>query len=196
MSTSRRSRSARPQGHRSPATTEGLLFPLDAVYEQAGVEPPVARRIPADRVPLPYRRLLDHTSDMTLTLERHIGARVALRILSARRSGPWYYRRVLLVHGGSGRPVEMGAIRLRLGEFSARIRAQILQAQAPLGRLLRDGGVDFESRPRAFMALTPNAEMMGVFWMAEPQTLYGRRTEVMLGGAKIGDIVEIVPLAS
>ena len=55
--------------------------------------------------------------------------------------------------------------------------------------------VDFTSMPREFFAVVPNAEMMGVFWMREEKTLYGRRTEVMLDGRAIGDIVEILPLA-
>ena len=46
----------------------------------------------------------------------------------------------------------------------------------------------------AFLAVTPNSEMMGVFWMAEPRTLYGRRTEIIHEGSKIGDIVEVLPL--
>ena len=46
----------------------------------------------------------------------------------------------------------------------------------------------------AFLAITPNPEMMGVFWMREPKTLYGRRTEIVRDGAKIGDIVEVLPL--
>ena len=45
-----------------------------------------------------------------------------------------------------------------------------------------------------FLQVTPNAEMMGVFWMREPKTLYGRRTEMMQDGEKIGDIVEVLPL--
>ena len=36
--------------------------------------------------------------------------------------------------------------------------------------------------------------MMGVFWMREPVTLYGRQTEMSVAGRKIGDIVEILPL--
>ena len=35
---------------------------------------------------------------------------------------------------------------------------------------------------------------MGVFWMREPRTLYGRRTEIFQRGTKIGDIVEVLPL--
>lgn len=37
------------------------------------------------------------------------------------------------------------------------------------------------------------AEMMGVFWMREPLTLYGRQTRMTLDDRKIGDIVEILP---
>jgi hypothetical protein len=36
--------------------------------------------------------------------------------------------------------------------------------------------------------------MMGVFWMREPRTLYGRHTEMSVAGRKVGDIVEILPL--
>jgi len=69
-----------------------------------------------------------------------------------------------------------------------------LANRIPLGRLLRNEGVPFESRPLAFFELTPNSEMMGVFWMREPRRLYGRRTEIVIGRRKIGDIVEILPL--
>jgi hypothetical protein len=88
----------------------------------------------------------------------------------------------------------MGAIRIKVGAFPDRIRRQILKNDVPLGRLLRDGGVKYESRPLAFLSVTPNTEMMGVFWMREPRTLYGRRTEMVHDGRKIGDIVEVLPL--
>jgi hypothetical protein len=101
---------------------------------------------------------------------------------------------VLLVQEYSGRPVEMGAIRIKLDSFNARLRANIRRNEVPLGRLLRDAGFDFRSEPRVFLSIAPNAEMMGVFWMREPRTLYGRQTEVISKGVKIGDIVEVLPL--
>jgi chorismate-pyruvate lyase len=174
--------------------TDGVLYPLDVVYRRAGVALPAVTVVPPDDIPPPYHSLLVHESDMTLTLERHFGGRVVLRALSTFRTGSWYFRRVLLVQEYSGRPVEMGAIRMRLNAFHAKIQAQILKNEIPLGRLLRDGGIDYRSEPRRFLAITPNAEMMGVFWMREPRTLYGRRTEMMHGGTKIGDIVEVLPL--
>lgn len=175
-------------------TRTGPLFPLDLAYTQAGVALPVVTTIPPDAIPHPYRSLLVHDHDMTLTLERHHGGAVMLRTLSTTTRGQWYLRRVLLVQEYSGRPVEMGAIRLRMDVFPDRIRRQILKNALPLGRVLRNGGIDFKSQPRAFFAVTPNSEMMGVFWMREPRTLYGRQTELFEGGRKIGDIVEILPL--
>lgn len=169
-------------------------YPLDVVYAQAGIEAPQTRPVAPHRIPLPYRSLLVHERDMTLTLEGHFGGRVSLRALSTFRKGHSYYRRVLLVQEYSARPVEMGAIRIDLLAFKPRIRSQILRNRVPLGRLLRDGGVDYRSRPIGFLAVTPNSEMMGVFWMREPRTLYGRQTEMSIDGRKVGDIVEILPL--
>jgi hypothetical protein len=180
-------RGARPRGTLVP-------YPLDVVYAQAGIAPPLTREVAPGRIPPPYRSLLVHENDMTLTLEAHFGGRVTLRALSTFRERRSYFRRVLLVQEYSARPVEMGAIRIDLTAFRPAIRAQILSNRVPLGRLLRDGGVDFKSRPTLFLAVTPNPEMMGVFWMREPRTLYGRQTEMTKDGRKIGDIVEILPL--
>jgi chorismate-pyruvate lyase len=180
---------------RPRVSSNGVLFPLDFVYARSGVEMPDAEVIEADSIPQPYRSLLVHRTDMTLTLERHFGGRVALRPLATFSTGLWYFRRVLLAQEYTGRPVEMGAIRIKVGAFSDRIRRQILKNDVPLGRLLRDGGVKYESRPVAFLAIKPNPEMMGVFWMREARTLFGRRTEMIHDGAKIGDIVEVLPLA-
>ena len=192
-SSTRSRRSGRPSRHAGVAQG-GILYPLDLVYARAGVDLPRARTVAPHEIPLPYRALLVHESDMTLTLERHFGGRVVLRSLSTFTIGEWYFRRVLLVQERSGRPVEMGAIRMKLGVFSARIRRQILANQIPLGRILRDGKVEYTSRPCAFLSVMPNGEMMGAFWMREPSPLYGRRTEMYQQGAKIGDIVEVLPL--
>src|SRR5712692_4993324 len=155
MNASRRAVHATPISRRMRLSRNGILFPLDSVYARAGVQPPAVKAIEPDDIPLPYRSLLVHTKDMTQTLERHFGGRVLLRPLSTFLHRRWYFRRVLLVQESSGRPVEMGAIRIRVDAFSERIRRQILENEMPLGRLLRDGGVQYESRPKAFLAVTP-----------------------------------------
>ena len=100
--------------------SNGMLFPLDFVYARSGVELPQVKAIDPDDIPLPYRSLLVHRTDMTLTLERHFGGRVALRPLATFLHGPWYFRRVLLAQEYTGRPVEMGAIRIRVPALSRR----------------------------------------------------------------------------
>ena len=175
-------------------TVPSPLHPLDIAYTRAGLEPPAATPIAPDAIPQPYRSLLVHQRDMTLTLEAHFGGRVVLRPLATFTIGPWYYRRVLLAQEYSGRPVEMGAIRMKLAALPRKVQVEIRRNRVPLGRLLRDAGVDFTSMPREFFEVVPNPEMMGVFWMREPKMLYGRRTEVLLDGRAIGDIVEILPL--
>ena len=169
-----------------------ILYPLDFVYAQAGVPGPGAKKIAPSRIPLPYRSLLMHERGMTLTLEEHFGCRIMLRTLSTFCKGRWYFRRVLLVREDSGRPVGMGAIRMNLEALRPRIRAQILRNDVPLGRILSNGHVGYRSRPRIFLGITPNSEMMGVFWMRKPVTLYGRQTEATLGGRKIADIIEVL----
>jgi chorismate-pyruvate lyase len=184
---------ARAAGHRS-ASAGGLLFPMDLLYKHAGVPPPKVRRISANKLPSPYRSLLVHEDSMTATLERHFGVPLGLRTLSTRKSAEGYFRRVLLVRSDTGRPVVMGAARISLGAFKPRVRARILENDVPLGRVLHGEGVDYFSRPLAFLAITPNPEMMGVFWMRDPHTLFGRRTDMIHQGKKIGDIVEILLL--
>ena len=82
------------------------------------------RAIAPDEIPQPYRSLLVHQRDMTLTLEAHFGGRVVLRPLSTFISGAWYYRRVLLAQEYSGRPVEMGAIRMKLAALPRKVQAR------------------------------------------------------------------------
>ncbi|MDP6581247.1 MAG: hypothetical protein QF681_11370 [Vicinamibacterales bacterium] len=185
-------RGRRPTTGRS--SSRDTLYPLDVVYRRAGVEMPAMRIVAPEEIPPPYRSLLVHDTDMTITLERHFGGPVALRALSTFTSGAWYFRRVLLVQEYSGRPVEMGAIRIKLDAFGARLKKEILRNEIPLGRILRDSGFKYVSHAMAFLAILPNPEMMGVFWMREPKTLYGRRTEIVRNGTKIGDIVEVLPL--
>ena len=173
---------------------EGLLYPLDLVYERAGIAAPEVTEVSPEEIPLPYRSLLVHGDDMTPTLERHYGGRLVLRPLSVFTSGGSYFRRVLLVSEYAGQPVEMGAIRMELDAFDAPIRGKILENEIPFGRVVRDGRFDCRSEPTAFLAVEPNPEMMGVFWMREPSTLYGRRTRIVRRGSAIGDIVEVLPL--
>lgn len=147
-------------------------------------------------IPQPYRSLLVHDSDMTRTLEQHGGDRAILRPLSTFVSGASYFRRVLLVREKSGRPLAMGAIRVRLDVFPVRLRKKILAGEVPLGRILREGRFAYTSTVKALLAVQPTPDMMGIFWMPESKVLYGRRSEMFRGTTKFADIVEVLPPVS
>jgi chorismate-pyruvate lyase len=172
---------------------EGLLFPLDLTYAHDGLAPPAAAVVRAEALPAPYHGLLVHEASMTLTLEAHFADSLLVRPLSiVETADGWLLRRVLLALARSGRAVEMGAIRLRLDAFEPAIRTRILEGRVPLGRLLRDGGIEFRSVPELFLAVTPNAEMAEAFGPAAAAPLYGRRAAVMYEGERIGDTAEVL----
>ena len=65
---------ASASGCRAPSSARrratGILHPLDFVYARAGVAPPTVERVAPAGHPEPYRSLLVHERDMTITLER------------------------------------------------------------------------------------------------------------------------------
>ena len=168
------------------------LFPLSVLCRVAGVPLPGARRIRAARIPPPYHDLLVHEESMTATLEHHFADVMDLRTLATFKNGDSYFRRVLLVIARTGRPVAMGASRVTLSALAPRTRARILRNDEPLGRILHSEGIDYISRPSALLAITPNTALMGAFWMRDRDTLYGRRTQMLHQGKRIGDVVEVL----
>jgi len=186
------SRATRAGGADRAASSADQLYPLSVLCRLAGVPLPRARRISVASIPPPYRDLLVHEESMTATLEHHFADVMDLRTLATLRNPEGYFRRVLLVVERTGRPVAMGAVRVTLAAFAPKVRARILENDEPLGRVLHSAGIDYVSRPSALLAITPNTDMMGAFWMRNRDTLYGRRTEMLLRGKRIGDIVEVL----
>src|SRR5262245_30221571 len=89
---------------RRAAPRDGLSYPLDILYERAGVATPLVKRIAADRIPAPYSELLVHQNEMTSTLEVHFGGPMAVRVLSSFSKNHSYFRRVLLALKKTARP--------------------------------------------------------------------------------------------
>jgi chorismate-pyruvate lyase len=130
---------------------------------------------------------------MTSALERHYGEPLMLRPLWIGRTGGWYVRRVLLALSSSGRPVEMGALAVRLDAIAPSLREQIVRGQIPLGRLLAGESGEYAIQPVAYMRMTPTPAIMGVFWLREPSALYARQTEIRYEEKVIAKVVEMLP---
>ena len=175
----------------------GIAFPLDEFYARSGLNLPPLDQIDGEAMPEPYKSLLVHERDMTSTLENFHKAGIHLRLVSRRQQGDEYFREVVLVLDGNEKPVEFGAIRINLGLFPAEARAAILEERYPLGHLLKDFAIAYQSRPKAFLRLASDKTINEFLKLSGAHRLYGRRNTLLNpAGEALADIVEILPPAS
>lgn len=173
-----------------------LLYPLSELLTE---RPEVAIQHlddDGDAMPEPYRSLLVHDQDMTSTLETHHDERLELCRLETRRSEGALWRHVLLVGTRSGQIREAGAIRIDLRHFDTAARREVLEGQKPLGAILADHRIDYDSRPRLFFGFdaTPQTDrLLGL--QAGRRTLYGRQNVLSAPRGVLAEVVEILPPA-
>jgi chorismate-pyruvate lyase len=173
-----------------------IAHPLDEFYARTGLELPPIKRVSGEQVPEPYRSLLVHQNDMTSTLENFYRDRIHLRVVGRDRRNGHYYREVVLQLDGNDRPVEFGAIKINLDLFATEAQAQILQERHPLGRILKEGGIKFSSRPQGFLRIASDPLINDLLRLGGMQLLYGRRNTLFDGeGRHLAEIVEILPPA-
>ena len=169
-----------------------LLKPLADFY--TGRAPPEVRFIEAARIPLYYRQLLDHSHDMTSTLQRFHGEEIRVHMLESRQDDVRYQREVLLVTRDTRRTVEFGAIEILLELFPVGAQREIFRAEMPLGAILQSFGIEYQSHPRAFLEIESDDVMNAALTLSQSQTLYGRCNEITnKEGQILAGIVEILP---
>ena len=168
------------------------LFPLQEAFASAGLDPPEAECVRVGEIPYPHRALLVHNGSTTASLERWFGVQIAARPLQVSLADGAYLRLVLLELQGSRRPVMMSAIRLTLDGFASGVLCQILDGSLPIGRILRDAGISFNSIPRGFFRMTPNAHMQSTLTVSAREPLYGRTADLVIDGASRASVVDIL----
>ena len=177
--------------HATPDTA-ALIKPLADFY--TGRAPPEVRFIEAARIPLYYRQLLDHSDDMTSTLQRFHGEEIRVHVLESRQDDTCYEREVLLVTRDTRRTVEFGAIEILLELFPNGAQREILRAEMPLGAILQSFGIEYQSKPRSFFEIESDDVMNAALALSHTQTLYGRCNEITnTDGEVLAEIVEILP---
>ena len=169
-----------------------LLKPLADFY--TGRALPKVRFIEAARIPRAYRQLLDHSNDMTSTLQRFHDEEIRVHVLESRQDDVCYAREVLLVTRDTRRTVEFGAIAIRLELFPVGAQREIFRAEMPLGTILRSFRIDYVSNPRGFFEIESDDHMNAALALSHKQTLYGRANEITNAeGQVLANIVEILP---
>ena len=148
--------------------------------------------VSGDEVPEPYRGLLVHEHHMTVTVEAYHGGPVDVRILARRRDGPFYARKILLVHRDTGRVVQFGIVRLDLDQTSEPVREAILAGQTPVGRILVEHDVLRRIEPTAYLRIRPHEAQRAWFGVAEAEAYYGRLAVIHFNGTPVVEVLEIV----
>jgi chorismate-pyruvate lyase len=171
-----------------------IAHPLDDFYARSGRELPPVKQVRPDEVPPPYHSLLVHKSDMTSTLENFHKDRIHLDVISRDRANGDYFREVVLRLDASNKPVEFGAIKINLKLFPGAAQERILQERHPLGRILKECGINYGSRPQAFLRITSDALMNQLLNLPKTESLYGRRNTLFDPQERpLAEIVEILP---
>jgi len=185
-----------------PATTTGaapqsIAFPLDEFYARSGLRLPPLDQVDGEALPEPYKTLLVHERDMTSTLETFHKTGIHLRLVSREQRGDEYFREVVLALDDSEKPVEFGAIKINLALFSEVARKAILEERFPLGHILKDFSIDYQSCPKAFLRVASDRTINQLLKLNGAHLLYGRRNVLLNpAGESLAEIVEILPPAS
>ena len=176
---------------------QSIAYPLDEFYARSGLNLPPLDQVDGEAVPEPYKTLIVHERDMTSTLENFHKAGIHLRLVSRQQRGDEYFREVVLVLDGSEKPVEFGAIKINLALFPTAAREAILQERFPLGHLLKDFAIDYQSRPKAYLRLASDKTINQLLKLSGAQILFGRRNTLLNpAGESLAEIVEILPPAN
>ena len=148
--------------------------------------------MPGDEVPPPYRGLLVHEHHMTVTVEAYHGDLVDVRVLAVHRDEGSYARKILLALQGSGRVVQFGIVRVRLGYCSDAVQKEITAEKTPLGRILIQHNVLRRIEPTAYLRVIPGTAMMRWFGLDRPKATYGRLAYIHCDGQPAIELLEIV----
>ena len=176
-----------------------LLHPLDDFYAREGRTLPPVTEIDGLAMPEPYRSLLVHDNDMTSTLEKFYSQALHIEVHSRCREGvgdgqDFYGRELILAGDGLERPVEFGAIQIRLDLVPPAVREEILAERRPLGGILNAADVKYSSHPAGFLRFASDAFINQMLKLSGAHILHGRRNTLFdAKGEPLAEIVEILP---
>ena len=170
------------------------LDPLAEAYSRRGLRLPAIERVEGSVIPQPYRDLLVHERDMTPTLEAFHGEPIRLRVMSCGAPSGILFREVVLVTTESAKPVEFGAIRIRLDGFGNPARELIQDGRIPLGTILEQEEIPHRSDPQRYFRVEPDQVVARALEMEGREPLYGRHNLISSPERRIlAEMVEILP---
>jgi hypothetical protein len=146
-----------------------------------------------DAIPQPQDALLVHHEHMTVMLQKHHGAPVAVQVLEEHHDGDIYTRKIALSPIPDGPVVEWGICRLDFRHISPEVRDEILAKQTPLGAILISHDVHRRVKPRYFLRLPPHSDVLKMFGAPDNvEPVYGRIGTIYCDDEPAIELLEIV----
>jgi hypothetical protein len=127
-----------------------------------------------------------------VTVEKHHGSRVDVKVLSRRQEPDSYARKILLTRQSDGRVVQFGIMRVHLRYCGPEVRDAIVAEKTPLGRILIEHDVLRRIEPTAFLRVIPSRAMMRWFGLSGPKLTYGRLAIIHCDDRPAVELLEIV----
>lgn len=142
-------------------------------------------------VPDGPRRLLDHSSHMTVAMERFHGGPVSLEVIASRADdGDGRYAREILLRRGDGTVVQYGIVRLDLRGLAPATAAAIRRESAPLGRILLEAGVLCDVHHVHLLRMRVGPRLRKV--LPGSAETFGRVARIDVGGVAVVELLEVV----
>lgn len=166
---------------------------LDLVHvfhdSTAGFGEPMA--VAPEAVPPTYRDLLDHTSHMTVTMERFHGGPVSLTVIDRKDCPDGRYAREILLRRTDGLVVQHGIVRIDLERLAPATAAAIRAEAAPLGRILLAAGLLMEVHDVRLLRVVNGPHLASLFGVATGTETFGRVARIDLNGQPAIELLEI-----
>jgi chorismate-pyruvate lyase len=155
------------------------------------------QKSPADQVPEPYARLLNHTSHMTVTVEEYYQDTVDVRVLRAQFKQRDYCREILLSTHRDAKVVQYGIVRLHLDLIPEPARSEILAESKPLGRVLIERQILREVELFDLFRIACGPTLSELLEVPQGTLTYGRTALIHCNQEPAIELLEIVaPVAS
>ncbi|MFM1903928.1 MAG: hypothetical protein RLZZ440_1828 [Planctomycetota bacterium] len=147
--------------------------------------------ISADQMPPVARDLLDHTSHMTVAMERLHGGPVSLEVVRRAECSDGRYAREILLHRGDGGIVQHGIVRIDLAAVAPQVAADIRSESKPLGRILLAAGLLCDVHDVELLRIAAGPELAVMLQTCPGTEVFGRVATIGLAGRPAIELLEI-----
>lgn len=143
-------------------------------------------------VPDVYRRLLDHSNHMTVTVELHHSDSVDVEVLRSDNVDGHYRREILLKTHAKKHVVQYGIVRLYTKYLAEKPRLEILSQHKPLGRVLIEHNVLREIELFDLLRVECGQILSKVFDVPLGTVTYGRTALIHCNHEPAIELLEVV----